>query len=269
MQRPRTAELATRNGNDTHGSRDGPRLPKQSYDCRLFRLQRPQPYRTHASRCSVTAAPQPALFVPHGAPIVLLRPGAAGAALPEAVGRLAMTVGGRRRARTGRPTYRPSVPATRLETIHDFSGFPAELYQMRYPATGCPEAAREVYAGNHRCRPARRFRRTPRAWITARVGAAAVDVPGSRRAGRPAVDPAAPRPRPMHCASARQGAAARDCGIPVTSPGNLTHNLRDYFWWSGRRMATPAYAMRESARRLDVGATRGRIDVAIAARLPA
>ena len=90
---------------------------------------------------------QPTLFVPHGAPTFALRPGAAGAALVRQAQFLPLP-----RAivivSAHWDTDMPTVGfADRLETIHDFSGFPDELYSLRYPASGCREAAELVEEG--------------------------------------------------------------------------------------------------------------------------
>ncbi len=86
----------------------------------------------------------PTLFVPHGAPTFALQPGAAGAALA----RLGKLFPRPRAVVMVSPHWEMPAPsvgtADRLATIHDFYGFPQPLYELRYPATGCPEAAREV-----------------------------------------------------------------------------------------------------------------------------
>ena len=90
--------------------------------------------------------PQPALFVPHGAPTFALRPGAAGAAIAD----LARTLPPARAIVIVSAHWDTAVPtvgcADRLETLHDFHGFPAALYELRYPATGCRAAAEQIVA---------------------------------------------------------------------------------------------------------------------------
>lgn len=92
-------------------------------------------------------APSPlrnVLFVPHGSPMFALHPGAAGAAMRQ-VAQLLPTP---RAMVLISPHWETTLPtvgmATQPETLHDFYGFPAPLYDLQYPATGCPEAALEV-----------------------------------------------------------------------------------------------------------------------------
>ncbi len=86
----------------------------------------------------------PTLFVSHGAPTFALEAGTTGPALAALAKRLP-----RPRAilavSAHWETEQPTVSAALTpETIHDFSGFPAPLYRLRYPAPGAPWLAERV-----------------------------------------------------------------------------------------------------------------------------
>jgi 4,5-DOPA dioxygenase extradiol len=184
-------------------------------------------------------ATQPSLFVPHGAPTFALRPGAAGAAL----GRAAALLPAPRAIVIVSPhwiTAEPTVgSAPRLETIHDFWGFPAELNQIRYPATGCAEASHEVLAALQaaglpaRDDPQRGLDHG--AWIPLRLMFPDAEVPVIPLSIQPAGGPQ------HHHAVGRALAPLAARGFLVLASGNLTHNLRDYQVALHQGGKTPAY----------------------------
>lgn len=186
-----------------------------------------------------TPIPLPSLFVPHGAPTFALRPGAAGAA----IGAAAQALPRPRAIVIVSAHWDTAVPtvgfAARPETIHDFAGFPDALYALRYPASGCPEAAQEVLAtleaaGLPAMRDAGRGL-DHGAWTPLRLMFPEADVPviplSLQSRGGPA--------QAWRLGRALAPLAAR--GFLVVGSGNVTHNLRDYqlAWRDGG--ATPGY----------------------------
>lgn len=183
----------------------------------------------------------PSLFVPHGTPTFALRPGAAGAALAAQAERLphprAIVI-----VSAHWDTDVPTVgTAPRLDTIHDFWGFPEALYSIRYPATGCPEAADEVAkaiaaAGLAVARDDRRGL-DHGAWMPLRLMFPQADVPvvplslqshgGTEQAYR----------------LGRALAPLAEHGFLIVGSGSITHNLRDFqlALRGGATPATPAY----------------------------
>ena len=182
---------------------------------------------------------QPSLFVPHGAPTFALRPGAAGVALSAA----AVTLPQARAIVIVSAHWDTALPtvgfAERPETIHDFSGFPAALYALRYPATGCREAAEEVVAALENAGlPAQRDASRGLdhgAWVPLRLMFPDADIP---------VIPLSIQSRGGAAQAYRLGQALAPLsaqGFLVIGSGNLTHNLRDYQLAARNGGQTPAY----------------------------
>jgi 4,5-DOPA dioxygenase extradiol len=86
-------------------------------------------------------AQMPTVFVSHGAPTFAMQGGLAGdrlSALGRALPRAEAILVVSPHWMTARPTV---GAAARPETIHDFGGFDAALYRLRYPAAGSPSWA--------------------------------------------------------------------------------------------------------------------------------
>jgi 4,5-DOPA dioxygenase extradiol len=184
-------------------------------------------------------AGQPALFVPHGAPTFALRPGAAGASLVAAARTLARPCA----IVIVSPHWDTATPtvgfADRPETLYDFWGFPPELYALRYPATGCREAAQEIVAvlesaGLSVQRDERRGL-DHGAWIPLRLMFPDADVPVIPLSLQSGAGPEGA----WRLGQALAPLAAR--GFLVIGSGNITHNLHDFqaAWRNGGQ--TPAY----------------------------
>lgn len=86
----------------------------------------------------------PSLYISHGSPMTALQPGLTGKRLAELAAVLprpkAIVM-----ASAHWLSRRPQVGSAAMpETIHDFGGFPAALYQLHYPAPGDPVLADRV-----------------------------------------------------------------------------------------------------------------------------
>jgi len=181
----------------------------------------------------------PTLFLSHGSPMYSIEPGAAGrtwAALGETLGKPAAVL----IASAHWDTDVPMVTGNpKPETIHDFGGFPRELYDLRYPALGAPDVAARavallkragIAAGIDGCRGLDHG-----AWVPLRWMYPDADVPVVELAVQPG------RGTAHHVELGRALAPLAGENVLIIGSGHTTHNLRD--WMSNRQRSEPqAYA---------------------------
>ena len=174
--------------------------------------------------------PMPAVFVGHGNPM-------------NAVESNSYTAGWEALARSI-PTPRAIVSISahwyvrgtrvtameRPRTIHDFGGFPRELYDVQYPAPGDPKLAERL---QKLLSPTRVDPDT--AWGLDH-GTWSVLVRMYPKAHIPVVQLSIDRTQPpsVHYEIARRLAPLRDEGILLFGSGNLVHNLEAYSWGAHR-----------------------------------
>lgn len=109
------------------------------------------------------------------------------------------------------------------KTIHDFGGFPHELYEIRYPAPGDPELAGEIAAlAGADADESWGFDHA--SWAVVRHMYPDADVPMLELSLDAFATPA------QHFEMGRRLAPLRDRGVLVVGSGNVVHNLMAVRW---------------------------------------
>lgn len=181
----------------------------------------------------------PGLFISHGSPMLAINPEQVGPALerlslnlpkPEAI--VIMSAHWESNALEVSTSARP-------ETWHDFRGFPAELYDIRYPAPGNPELAEEIlhllanaglsaHANSTRPRDHGVWMPLLHMYPDAYIPVIEISLPMTMSAQE-------------IYKIGQTLAPLRDKQILLIGSGSITHNLRELAW-DGRAAAVPEWA---------------------------
>ena len=176
-------------------------------------------------RTQPTAARLPVVFVGHGNPMNAIEDNAwsrgfrdLGRALPTPRAILAVSAHW-----YGDGTF--ATASETPETIHDFAGFPEELFRVRYPAPGDPALAQRVVrlVGDQRASLSGEWGIDHGTWSVLVHLRPAADVPVVQLSLDARLAPA------EHLAVGRALAPLRDEGVLVLASGNVVHNLRHAF----------------------------------------
>jgi len=132
-------------------------------------------------------------------------------------------------------------------TIHDFGGFPPELYRIDYPAPGDPALAARVrdLLAPISVKPDEGWGLDHGTWTVLRHMFPRADIPVVQLS----IDER--QPAEYHYEAGKRLARLRDEGVLIVGSGNLVHNLQAYAW--GRQEVEPfewAVRFEEKAREL-------------------
>ncbi|NVO00733.1 MAG: dioxygenase [Geobacteraceae bacterium] len=198
----------------------------------------------------------PALFVPHGAPTLIIddcptRSFLMG--LGKEIGRPKGIVCISAHWTTAEPrvTMNPQP-----STIYDFGGFPDELYSLKYPAPGSPVLAKQVQTLLQKrgmtCDSDMARGYDHGAWVPLMLIYPDAEIPVIQLSVQPHLSVQ------HHLDMGKALQPLRDEGVLILASGSATHNLRDFF---GRRLDDPIlpYAQ-EFAEWLKSAVQEGRTD---------
>ena len=149
--------------------------------------------------------------------------------------------------------YLPATLVTAMpapQTIHDFGGFPRELYEVQYPAPGDPHLAHRVQAllAPIAVGADERWGLDHGTWSVLRHVFPEADVPIVQLS----IDET--QPAAFHYELGKRLAPLREEGVLIIGSGNLVHNLHAYAW--GQQSVEPydwAVRFEQRARELLAG----------------
>jgi 4,5-DOPA dioxygenase extradiol len=119
-------------------------------------------------------------------------------------------------------------------TIHDFGGFPAELYEVQYPAPGDDALARRVrkLLNPYKVEFDDEWGLDHGTWSVLRHAYPEAEIPVVQLSINEA------HPASWHFDIGQRLAPLRSEGVLIMGSGNIVHNLHAYAWWN--RMIGPS-----------------------------